>query len=470
MKTVNCVRKWLVLALAMGSLMFAACGDDSASAKDDESSSTEIVGEDSDENSSSSMVESKTSSSSSSKIAQGSSEAEKSESSSSSMVVSGGDADSSSSSEVEGASSSSEESEASSSSKTSKTSSSSEESENSSSSKTSKTSSSSEESEISSSSKTSKTSSSSESGEVPKSSSGGGLSSSYAKVESSSSSETESSSSESVLSSSSEVLESSSSEMVLDIESILEPCSNGETSMYDTIPVTCQNNKWYATGVEFGSLTDERDNQTYKTVKIGQQTWMAENLNYAYTEALYRYEVSMVYEDDSTSWCYKGDPKNCDTYGRLYTWSAAMDSAAKFTVNAGTKCGYGKTCTPNTPHRGICPEGWHVPDTSEFNTLFKTIGNAAVEDSANVGMYLKSTSGWNNDNTEKTDLFGFTVRPAGIRNAQAQYSNIEKYAYFWTATENINDSYFYQFFYWNTFAKLQMRVKNFSHSLRCIKD
>ena len=49
-------------------------------------------------------------------------------------------------------------------------------------------------------------------------------------------------------------------------------------------------------------------------------------------------------------------------------------------------------------------------------------------------------------------------------------SNIEKYAYFWTATENINDSYFYQFFYWNTFAKLQMRVKNFSHSLRCIKD
>ena len=68
---------------------------------------------------------------------------------------------------------------------------------------------------------------------------------------------------------------------------------------------------------EYGELVDERDGQTYKTVKIGEQVWMAANLNYAYTGVPYNYAGGNT--SDSTSWCYGNDPVNCSKYGRLYT-------------------------------------------------------------------------------------------------------------------------------------------------------
>ncbi|MBO4437213.1 MAG: hypothetical protein J5791_10075, partial [Fibrobacter sp.] len=68
-----------------------------------------------------------------------------------------------------------------------------------------------------------------------------------------------------------------------------------------------------------GTVTDTRDGKTYKTVTIGKQTWMAENLNYAYTGVLYN---NSGYTSDSTSWCFGNDPANCIKYGRLYTWAA----------------------------------------------------------------------------------------------------------------------------------------------------
>ena len=79
-----------------------------------------------------------------------------------------------------------------------------------------------------------------------------------------------------------------------------------------------------------GTMTDSRDGQTYKTVKIGSQEWMAENLNYAYTAVPYKYKDNT---SDSTSWCYDNDPTNCAKYGRLYTWSAAMDSVGTWSAN-----------------------------------------------------------------------------------------------------------------------------------------
>ena len=112
---------------------------------------------------------------------------------------------------------------------------------------------------------------------------------------------------------------------------------------------------------EYDSLTDERDGQTYKTVKIGSQWWMAENLNY----------------DDSTvtpslsarSWCRDEVDKGCEVAGRLYTWAAAMDSVK-------TGCGYGVNCSPTLPVQGICPRGWHLPDTPGMKPLLRFMSSA----------------------------------------------------------------------------------------------
>ena len=144
--------------------------------------------------------------------------------------------------------------------------------------------------------------------------------------------------------------------------------------------------------VEFtlGSMTDSRDGQTYKTVTIGSQTWMAENLNFAYTGVAF---YNGAYASDSTSWCYYNAKSNCDIYGRLYTWSAAMDSAGIVSQkNSAVACGVGSMCKPNSPHRGICPEGWHVPTQSEFDILYKMIGGKST-----AGTKLKSTSEWDEE-------------------------------------------------------------------------
>ncbi len=175
---------------------------------------------------------------------------------------------------------------------------------------------------------------------------------------------------------------------------------------------------------EYGKLKDDRDGQTYRTVKIGDQWWMAENLNYAYlqpTETL-----------DSSSFCYDNDPENCKQYGRLYLFSAAMDSAGLFSSDAegcgnGAECpfdhivpkiykGYSDTASSlEPPIRGVCPEGWHVPTVDEFVILFESVGGQEEEYWENVD--LRSTSGWREipgeDTANVTDSFGFSAYPAG---------------------------------------------------------
>ena len=122
--------------------------------------------------------------------------------------------------------------------------------------------------------------------------------------------------------------------------------------------------------VVYGEMTDERDGQVYKTVYVESidRTWMIQNLNYAYLQP--------TAELDSSSWCQNDDPENCEKDGRLYIWSAAMDSAALFSED-GKDCGYGVRCgypEPDTANffwywvvRGVCPEGWHLPNDDEWS-------------------------------------------------------------------------------------------------------
>lgn len=212
-----------------------------------------------------------------------------------------------------------------------------------------------------------------------------------------------------------------------------------------------------------GTMTDSRDGKTYKTVKIGTQTWMAENLNFdpgrgGSGDAKYDW-----------SWCYGDEPKNCDVAGRLYTWAAAMDSV-KLANDADNPqdCGYGKECDlasrPATLVQGICDKGWHLPSRVEWNVLF-----AAVGDESTAGKVLKSQTGWYS-NGNGTDAFGFSALPAGWED-DGDFSNDGNYAVFWSSTEDDSyGAYYVALLYGYDIAYLDDGYKYYGFSVRCLKD
>lgn len=203
-----------------------------------------------------------------------------------------------------------------------------------------------------------------------------------------------------------------------------------------------------------GWMVDPRDKQLYRVVNIGNQIWMAENLNY---------------KTDS-SWCGGGSDKNegdCSKYGRLYTWAAAIDSA-KLYKDKSIDCGYLKTCSlPDTVY-GVCPPGWHLPDTTEWNKLFTTVGGKSI-----AGKMLKSQTGWNDFGRESgngTDAYGFSALPAGGRFTNVFQS--EGYeTKFWSASEdNRLRAYHMYLDYGEEDAPLYGLSKDDAFSVRCLKD
>jgi len=230
---------------------------------------------------------------------------------------------------------------------------------------------------------------------------------------------------------------------------------------------------------DYGTLTDARDGNVYKTVKIGEQTWMAENLNYADSVAT----ESLL----ERSWCYDDESENCDKYGRLYTWAAAIDSVKLATdKKKPLDCGYGKACSLPSTVQGICPEGWHLPSEGEWYTLIDLVGG---EDRA--GMVLKSKSGWT-ENGDGSDAYGFSALPAG---GYGGYFEEGSETYFWSSTpyhecryeydESVDDYVCifgddeYDYAYSIEFssggvssdhAYASDRSKELGFSIRCIKD
>lgn len=197
---------------------------------------------------------------------------------------------------------------------------------------------------------------------------------------------------------------------------------------------------WFNPDVVYGTLNDKRDGRTYKTVTINGITVMAENLNYA-DEGKNSYLIG-------NNWCYKNDTANCLKGGRYYTWTAAMDIDSKW-QSAKVPAG-----TIKTPHQGICPEGWHIPTSSEWSSLFSGISYAAQQAVGNVG--------WKN----ATDASGFSALPVGDHGGFG-YVGID--AYFWGATEFIDHSADH----WvldGRHAGLGSNRKNNGFAVRCFQD
>lgn len=142
-----------------------------------------------------------------------------------------------------------------------------------------------------------------------------------------------------------------------------------------------------AKDVKPGAFTDSRDNKTYKTVKIGSQTWMVENL---------------AYKANSGCWAYNNDVTNVAKYGYLYDWETAKTA---------------------------CPSGWHLSGDDEWSTLLNFLGGADA-----AGGKLKSVTGWDTPNVGATNSSGFTSLPGGWRKAIGEFAEVGKYGGWWSST------------------------------------
>jgi uncharacterized protein (TIGR02145 family) len=231
--------------------------------------------------------------------------------------------------------------------------------------------------------------------------------------------------------------------VTLDIESCLQhgtpvdSCPAESSSSSSSIGVAPSSSSVARCGsVAYNPATqfcDSRGNgKVYKMVKIGTQTWMAENLNY---------EVS-------DSKCYNNDETSCATYDRLYKGgNAVVDN--------------------------ICPSGWHLPSDIEWGTLMLYINPSCsiTGNCTGAGKLLKATSGWSN-NGNGTDAYGFAALPNGeFNHDRAGFLNIGTSSVWWSSTRPDNvDRYYRSINYNSDNAPRGTRYWQFFFAVRCLKD
>jgi len=307
-------------------------------------------------------------------------------------------------------------------------------------------------SQESSSSRASSSSSKPSSSSAPSSSSSVASSSSEASSSSSKpSSSSAPSSSSSVASSSSEASSSSSkpsSSSAPSSSSSVALSSSGASSS-SSVPssssVSTQANIVYGADVTYQGAT-------YKTVKIGSQTWFQRNLNY-----------NVSGSKCGGSSLSDANTKTCDTYGRLYDWATAMALPSKCNSKLSTS---DADCAITTPHKSICPTGWHIPSDGDWDKLMTAVG-----DSSTAGKYLKATSGWNSGGNG-VDKFGFAALPGGYGNSVGDCHNVGNLGHWWSASEYDAGSAYHRdmHYYDEGVYRYDGNKGNLLFSVRCLQD
>jgi uncharacterized protein (TIGR02145 family) len=214
-----------------------------------------------------------------------------------------------------------------------------------------------------------------------------------------------------------------------------------------------------ATKVSYGEFKDSRDNQTYRTVTIGPQTWMAENLNVG------SMVLGSVDQSDAVvieKYCYDDDAAACATDGGLYQWAEAMDLAS--TCNS-TSC---IAQISSGHHQGLCPTGWHIPKPAEWDVLATYLGGA---DAAGKTMKLNNTgyTDWDASMYNNGNSSGFSALPAGGRVDGFDSRGLG--VGFWEASEYVASSASYRVLY---YGRADFYAANndkaYGLSVRCLRD
>jgi uncharacterized protein (TIGR02145 family) len=187
-------------------------------------------------------------------------------------------------------------------------------------------------------------------------------------------------------------------------------------------------------------------------VKIGTQTWMAQNLNYnafgskcgAATNAL----TNDILTDDDTWFCAQ--------YGRLYDWETAIGSS----MNCDPHC--------TGANNDVCPNGWRIPSNADWDALITVAGGSET-----AGTKLKAASGWETSDKPGTDNYGFSALPGGLGSSDGEFRNAGRYGAWWTATNygsNPALAYYWIMYYDQTHALWDPFNKGNFLSVRCIKE
>jgi uncharacterized protein (TIGR02145 family) len=269
----------------------------------------------------------------------------------------------------------------------------------------------------------------------------------------SSSSSVVKSSSSSAKSSSSEAMSSSSSAKSSSSEA-MSSSSSAKSSSSNAISSSSSSSIVYST------IKDARDNQTYRIVTIGSQTWMAENLKYLPSVVRPRTGSKTtphyyVYGYDGTNVTDAKATANYNTYGVLYNWPAAMNGTASSTTNP-------------SGVQGVCPDGWHLPSDAEWTELTDYLGGAI-----DAGGKLKETgtTHWNSPNTSATNETGFTALPGGFRFVDGAFERIGLDGFWWSATEGGTSLAWYRLMYYD-YSNVYRHHSNeeLGFSVRCLRD
>jgi uncharacterized protein (TIGR02145 family) len=178
---------------------------------------------------------------------------------------------------------------------------------------------------------------------------------------------------------------------------------------------------------EVGEYTDARDGKVYKTVQIGSQVWMSENLNYV---------------SNSPKVIFPNNPALTDVFGRLYCWEIAME---------------------------VCPDGWHLPSDEEWKALADHLGGESI-----AGSKMKKISNyWVSLNEEASDVSGFSALPGGYQEDpdDAVYPFMGEMGFFWSTKEKSGSVAWFRYVkYDGNLLKAGNGDKEFGMSVRCLKD
>ncbi|MBR6454243.1 MAG: fibrobacter succinogenes major paralogous domain-containing protein [Fibrobacter sp.] len=220
---------------------------------------------------------------------------------------------------------------------------------------------------------------------------------------------------------------------------------NWRTTIVYDYPVS---KKWFNEDLKYGTLKDERDGRVYRTIKIGDQVWMAENLAYGDS-------VKNPYLKEN-SWCYNDDTLNCLKGGRYYSWTAAMDIHYKW-QNASP---YEVEGLIGEPHQGICPDGWHIPTDNEWRDMYDAVGTTPY------ALQVEGQRLWRN----ATNASGFSAIPTGYF-FYSDMQDIGEYGGLWSVRESEDGWHAYPWSMRVSSAGFDyLAQKNSSFPVRCIQD